>query len=335
MNFKTILFVLIISISNIFSQSVQIFSHIGNFITLSGDTIKDCRVGYRTFGKLNDEKSNAIIYCSSFGGTSESIGSLIEKRNFVDTLNYFVIAFDALGNGVSSSPSNYHNNSFPEITITDMVNSQYITLTKNLGIERLYGAIGGSMGSMQVLEWAATYPLFIDKIAAYVSSPKLTSYDLLWMNTQLKMMEILRKYGASEREIKTLSNMMTAWISRSPEHINENVKLEEFQNYFAKFENDPSETFTNDNYISQMKAMINHDISRKYNYSLEETAVSIKSELFFIVAKNDMMVSPETSIKLAELTKARLTILENDCGHLAVSCEFDKVKEEIDDFLNN
>lgn len=333
MSLKAILLLLIISISNTFSQSVQNFSHIGDFITLSGDTIKDCRIGYRTFGKLNDEKSNAIIYCSWFGGTSESIGSLIEKRNFIDTSKYLIIAFDALGNGVSSSPSNYHNNSFPEITITDMVNSQYITLTKHLGIDRLYGAIGGSMGSMQVLEWAAAYPVFIDKIAAYVSSPKLTSYDLLWMNTQLKMMEILRKYGASEREIKTLSDMTTAWISRTPEYVNENVKLEEFQNYFAKFENDPSETFTNDNYISQMKAMINHDISRKYHYSMEETALGIKSELFFIVAKNDMMVNPDESIELAELTKARLTILENDCGHLAVSCEFDRIKEEIDDFF--
>jgi homoserine O-acetyltransferase/O-succinyltransferase len=333
MSLKAILLLLIISISNTFSQSVQNYSYIGDFITFSGDTIKDCRVGYRTFGKLNDEKSNVIIYCSWFGGTSESIGSLIEKRNFVDTSKYFIIAFDALGNGVSSSPSNYNNNSFPEITITDMVNSQYITLTKHMGIDRLYGAIGGSMGSMQVLEWAAAYPLFIDKIAAYVSSPKLTSYDLLWMNTQLKMMEILQRSGASEREIKTLSNMMTAWISRSPEHINKNVKLEEFQNYFAKFENDPSETFTNDNYISQMKAMINHDISRKCNGSMEQTAGIIKSELFIIVAKNDMMVNPETSIKLTELTKARLTILENDCGHLAVSCEFDRVKEEIDDFF--
>lgn len=333
MSLKTILLLLIISISNISSQSVQKFSHIGDLITLSGDTIEDCRVGYRTFGKLSADKSNAIIYCSWFGGTSESIGILIEKRNFVDTSKYFIIAFDALGNGVSSSPSNYHNNSFPEITITDMVNSQYITLTKHLGIDRLYGAIGGSMGSMQVLEWAAAYPVFIDKIAAYVSSPKLTSYDLLWMNTQLKMMEILRKTGGSEREIKTLSDMMTAWISRSPEYINENVKLEEFQNYFTKFENDPSETFTNDNYISQMKAMLNHDIYRKYNYSMEETAIGIKSELFFIVAKNDMMVNPDESVKLAELTKARLTILENDCGHLAVSCEFDRIKEEIDDFF--
>ncbi|HSL89847.1 MAG TPA: hypothetical protein VK870_11125, partial [Ignavibacteriaceae bacterium] len=79
--------------------------------------------------------------------------------------------------------------------------------------------------------------------------------------------------------------------------------------------------------------MINHDISRKYHYSMEETALLIKSELFFIVAKNDMMVNPDESVKLAELTKARLTILENDCGHLAVSCEFDRVKEEIDDFF--
>lgn len=320
---------------NVFPQSIQQYMNIGNFEIVSGDTIYDCMVGFRTFGKPNTDTSNAVIYCSWFGGNSGGIATLIEKRNFIDTSKYFIIAFDALGDGISSSPSNYSHNNFPDITIRDMVNSQYVVLTKHLGIERLYGAIGGSMGSMQVLEWTVAYPHFINKIVAYVCSPKLTAYDLLWMNTQLRMMETLRKYGSTEKEIKTLSDMMTAWISRTPEYVSENIKVEDFENYFMKFENEPIQTFTNDNYIAQMKAMIQHDISREFNNSMEEAANAIKANLFLIVSKNDMMVNPLESIRLAELTNSRLLILDNNCGHLAVSCEFDRVKSEIDDFLSN
>jgi homoserine O-acetyltransferase/O-succinyltransferase len=329
------LFLTCIIIVNIYPQSVQQYANIGNFELVNGDTIYNCRIGFRTFGKPNPDTSNAIIYCSWFGGTSEGIASLIEKRNFIDTSEFFIIAFDALGDGISSSPSNYSFNDFPDITIRDMVNSQYLVLTKHLGIEHLYGAIGGSMGSMQVLEWAVAYPYFISKIVAYVCSPKLTSYDLLWMNTQLRMMETLRKYRATEKEIKTLSDMMTAWISRTPDHVNENIKVENFENYLTKFENEPYETFTNDNYIAQMKAMIRHDISKDFNNSMEEAAKTIKAKLFLIVSKNDMMVNPLESIKLAELINCRLLILDNNCGHLAVSCEFERVRKEIAEFLNN
>lgn len=328
-----ILFFTIIAF-NIHAQSGQLFASIGNFELVNGDTISDCKIGYRTFGKANKDTSNVIIYCSWFEGTSEAIGSLIEKRNFVDTSKYFIIAFDALGNGVSSSPSNYPD-SFPGITIRDMVNSQFIVLSDHLRLKHLHGAVGGSMGSMQVLEWAVAYPDFIDKIVAYVSSPKLSSYDLLWTNTQLKMIETLKKYGAEEKEIKTLSKMLTAWISRTPEYINENINLNEIQSYLASFETEPSKQFTLDDYILQMKAMIAHDISRDYNYSMEETAENIKAKLLIITSRNDMMVNPDESIKLAELTGAELIILDNNCGHLAVSCEFEKCKEEINEYLNN
>jgi homoserine O-acetyltransferase len=329
-------YLLIISLLtiNIIAQSEQEFARLGDFKLINDDVISDCIIGYRTFGKLNEDTSNVIIYCSWFAGTSESIGSLLEKRNFVDTSKYFIIAFDALGNGVSSSPSNYADSSFPAITIRDMVNSQYLVLTKHFGINHLYGAIGGSMGSMQVLEWAVAYPDFIENIVAYVSSPKLSSYDLLWMQTQLRMIDILRKNNASEKEIKTLSDMMTAWISRTPDYINENVKSEEFDKYFLEFENEPSKTFTNDNYIAQMKAMIGHDISKNFNGSMEEVANIIKSDLFLIVSRSDLMVNPIESIRLAELTEAKIMILDNNCGHLGVSCEFDLVKEAINNFFS-
>lgn len=56
-------------------------------------------------------------------------------------------------------------------------------------LNHLFGAVGGSLGAMQVLEWSIAYPNFISKIVAYVGTPKMSTYDLLWINAQLNIIE--------------------------------------------------------------------------------------------------------------------------------------------------
>ena len=179
-------------ITSLTAQSEQRFADLGNFKLVSGEMIYKCKIGYRTFGTLNEEKSNAILWPTWFGGKSENLANLIGPDKVVDSDEYFVIAVDALGNGVSSSPSNSEyqsNRNFPQITIKDMINSQYKLLTEHLGINHLHGIIGGSMGGMQVFEWIVSYPNFMEKAIAYVGSPKLTSFDLLVWQTELTAIE--------------------------------------------------------------------------------------------------------------------------------------------------
>lgn len=317
-----------------FGQSNLQIADIGNLTLTSGKKLDNCIVGYRTFGKLNEAKSNVIIFPTWFGGTSESIASLVVKHHFIDTTKYYVIAIDALGDGVSTSPSNYQSE-FPQIIIRDMVNAEYKLLTEVLDIHHIFAAVGGSLGSMQVLEWAVAYPDFMDKIIAYVASPKMSSYDLLWMNTQLNIIETLQKCGTSEREIKKLSDMMLTLLSRTPDYINQKIKTENINEYLASFDKEPSKIFTLDDYVAQLKAMMKHDISTNFDSSMTKAAKAIKAKLFIIVSKTDLLVNPTEAINLADLTDAKVLILNNNCGHLAVSCELEKCSKEIADFLNN
>jgi homoserine O-acetyltransferase len=68
---------------------------------------------------------------------------------------------------------------------------------------------------------------------------------------------------------------------------------------------------------------------------MEQAAKSIKAKLFIIVSETDMMVNPTEALRFIDLTNAKKLILQNNCGHLAVSCEIDKCREEIAKFLNN
>lgn len=333
-----ILFAIVIFyITTSYSQSTQLFVEIGNLNLVNGSKIENCVIGYRTFGKLNNDSSNAIIFPTWFEGTTNEVGRLIQKYTFLDTTNYFIIAIDALGNGVSSSPSNYNVykiKSFPDITIRDMVNSQYVLVTKYLKLNHLFAAVGGSLGGMQVLEWSVAYPAFISKIVSYVSTPKVSIYDRLWTSTQLDIIENGKKYGETEQEIrKTLAKLM-AGFARTPGYMIEKIKEEEFENYLKSFDKEYSNIFTLDDYYIQLKAIYNHNIYKDYNHSIEETIKHINAKIFFIISETDLLVNPTEPKKFAELSNSKILLLKNNCGHLAVTCEMNKCREEIAIFLN-
>ena len=78
----------------------------GGFALESGEVVRDCRIGYRAFGRLNADKSNAILFPTWFTGTSQQLADSIGPGKLADPARWYVLAVDALGNGVSSAPSN-------------------------------------------------------------------------------------------------------------------------------------------------------------------------------------------------------------------------------------
>ena len=133
-------------------------------------------VAYRSYGRLNAARSNAILVCHALTGDQyvADIQPVTSKPGWwanligpglpVDTDRFFVICANVLGGCMGSTGPREKRadgtpwgTDFPTITIRDMVRAQKL-LTDSLGIERLLAVIGGSMGGMQVLEWAATFP---------------------------------------------------------------------------------------------------------------------------------------------------------------------------------
>ncbi len=106
------------------SEGDQQFADLGVCKLESSQHIEGCRLGYRTWGKLNADATNAILAPTWFTGTSAQLSDALVKTKFADPAKYFVIVVDALGDGVSSSPSNSTTQprmSFPAFTTRDMV----------------------------------------------------------------------------------------------------------------------------------------------------------------------------------------------------------------------
>ncbi len=334
-------FLLLISVllsSIVFSQSQQLFDDIGDLNLESGEILYNCKVGYRTFGKINEDRSNIVLFPTWFGGTTGQLVDLIGPDKLIDDTKYYVIAVDALGNGISSSPSNSELQpgiDFPEISIEDMVNSQYLLLTKILKVNHLFAVIGGSMGSMQVFQWIVSYPDFINKAIPYVCSPRRTTYDQLLMHFRKELILSYQELNASDTLIQKMLNFSSAIFARSPEYIIEHVSYNDLPDYLEKFEKViPKKTFTIDNYLCQLEAMRTHNIYKDHDNSVKKTSKSIKTKVFMIVSMTDQLVDPTTSLELADALNAQVLELTNNCGHLAVGCELAKCSKEIERFLS-
>jgi len=134
-------------------------------------------LAYETYGKLNQQNSNAILVLHALSGDAHAAGfyegdkrqgwwdAMIGPGKALDTTKYFVICSNVLGGCAGSTgPSSTNPKTgkpygieFPIVTIQDMVNAQ-CRLINHLGIDKLLTVVGGSMGGMQVLQWMVSYP---------------------------------------------------------------------------------------------------------------------------------------------------------------------------------
>lgn len=143
----------------------------------SGATLAPLEIAYKTYGRLNADRSNAVLVCHALTGDQHAASAhpitgkpgwwarVIGPGLPLDPDRYFIICSNVVGGCMGSTgPSSINPEtgapyalSFPVITIADMVRAQALLLDA-LGVETLFAAVGGSMGGMQVLQWAAMYP---------------------------------------------------------------------------------------------------------------------------------------------------------------------------------
>ena len=148
------------------------------FCLESGATLGPVTIAYETYGRLNAEHSNAVLICHALSGGAHAAGCLATEEGQLgwwddcigpgkafDTDRFFVICSNVLGScygttgpaSINPATGEPYGLRFPVVTVGDMVRAQ-VKLVEHLGIERLLCVAGGSMGGMQVLEWAAHHP---------------------------------------------------------------------------------------------------------------------------------------------------------------------------------
>lgn len=313
------------------------YADLGECPLEGGQTIRDCRVGFRTFGALNAEKSNAVLFATWLSGTTGDLAALgyIGPGKMADSSKYFIIAVDAFGNGVSSSPSNSKGQpgeTFPRFSIRDLVEVQHRLVTRHLGLPRLQGVMGISMGAINAFQWSVSHPRAIDWVVAIAGTPRQTAYDLLLWQAQLDIIRSTRGIeGGGLKAMKTITAVhnLNAW---TPANLNTRIGPETLPQFLAESEKIITK-YDAEDWASQVQAIMTHDIFRTFGESAEEAARFVKARNLVIWAKEDRMVQPGPAREWAGLLGAETLELAGDCGHFAFICEKDTIQAAVTAFL--
>lgn len=162
-----------------------------------GATASSFPIAYQTYGTLNEDRSNAILVCHALTGdqyvrdTHPVTGKkgwwerIVGPGKVLDTDRFFVLCSNVIGGCMGSfgpkhvnpATGNPYGLSFPVVTISDMVRAQALLLER-LGIAQLFCVVGGSMGGMQALEWAASFPDRVFSAVPIASSARHSAQNI-------------------------------------------------------------------------------------------------------------------------------------------------------------
>ena len=150
-----------------------------------GATRRGAQLAYKTYGTLDEDKNNAIVYPTWYSGQHYDNEWLIGDGMALDPAKYFIIVPNMLGNGLSSSPSNtpppYDRSRFPKVTIYDNVSVQHRLVTEKFAIEKLVLVTGWSMGAGQTYQWAVSYPEMVTRILPFCGSAKTSEHNIVFL----------------------------------------------------------------------------------------------------------------------------------------------------------
>jgi homoserine O-acetyltransferase len=165
-----------------------------------GKVLSNVSIAYESWGTLNADATNAILICHAWTGDSHVTGAAEEGHptpgwwegvvgpgKAIDTNTWFVVCSNVIGGCQGSTgPATAHPEDgqlygprFPVITVRDMVRAQ-VRLTDMLGIRKWHSVVGGSMGGMQVLEWAVTFPDRVKTIIPIATCAQATAQQIAW-----------------------------------------------------------------------------------------------------------------------------------------------------------
>lgn len=158
-----------------------------------GITLPGARLGYKTLGTLNADKSNAVLFPHMYTGTSASMEGFVGEGRPLDPAKYFVIFPGQFGGGFSSSPSNqpapYDRGNFPPINTADDVIAQHRLVTEHFGIERLHAVMGWSMGAQQTYEWAVRYADMVPRAIAFAGNAETPVHNQIFIDTHVALLK--------------------------------------------------------------------------------------------------------------------------------------------------
>ena len=359
------------------TQKVRLHTEAEPFQFESGARLGPIDVAFETYGELNDTGTNCVLVCHALTGSSHAAfynsetdknpgwwDGIIGPGKALDTSKYFVVCSNILGGcygttgPTSTNPRTMkeYGMSFPLTTIRDMVRIQK-ELLDWLGVTKIQLVLGGSMGGMQVIEWAVMYPQMVVRAAPIATGASHTAWGI-------GLNEVARQaiftdpayrngdyypYGQPSRGL-ALARMVAMLSYRTPESFalrfqRDRIRDDGGENFFDLkniFQVESYlhyqgvklvERFDANAYIYITRAMDLHDVANGRG-QLEDVLSCIKSKVLCVGISSDLLYPASEQRGLAELIpNARYAEVQSIHGHDAFLIEFEQMNGILKSFL--
>jgi len=294
----------------------------------SGANIEVCRIGYRTFGQKRG--NNAVLVPTWLGGTSSDWRGLLGPDRLIDTTVYYVMVIDALGNGISSSPSN--TSGFPQVSIEDMVETQYRLAREALRIDHLRAVVGVSMGGIQTFEWSVAHPDFVDRFVSIVGSPQMARHDRAWLQTMVRLFGIGETYHVPQDSVWRMFAGVGLLIQDVQETINQRSPAEA-DSLLAAAATEWSKTLKPDDFVLQARAILAYHFYGRPGSDSPAITDRLRGRFMVVNSPDDRLVSAGPALSIARRLGLDTLVVRSPCGHAVFACEAHAIGASIGSFL--
>jgi len=324
------------------------------FALESGETLEDVRVTYQAWG---EPARTATLVCHALTGSADADDwwpGLFGPGRVLDAEQSYIVSMNVLG-GCSGTTgpttvrpgcSVRYGPDFPAITIRDMVRLQARALDL-LGVDRLDLVIGGSMGGMQVLEWAAEYPDRVDAIVPIGVGASQSPWCIALSEAQRSAIVGDQRYrnGRYRPHRRPDAGLATArqiamCTYRSPQSFADRFPRDsrttgfDAQSYLRYQGGKLVDRFDPNAYLTLITAMDTHDVARGRG-TMREALGRIRTPVLVVAISSDLLYPVTEVAALADgLGRAELAILDSPHGHDAFLIESDRLNDLVIDWMD-
>jgi homoserine O-acetyltransferase len=306
---------------------------VGDLVLQRGATLRDAKLVYKTFGSLNANKDNVIVYPTWYSGQHYDNEWLIGEGMALDPNKYFIIIPNMLGNGLSSSPSNtpppYDKSRFPPVTLYDNVTLQHRLVTEKLGIEKIALVTGWSMGGQQTYQWGALYPEMVERIAPFCGSAKTSVHNFVFLEGVKAALtaDVAWNNGWYDQPptkgLRAMARVYAGWgFSQAfyREKLYHELGYSSLEDFLVAFWEGLFLVRDANNLLAMLWTWQNGDISAnsKYNGDFEKALSSITCKAIVMPGKTDLYFPPEDNeYEVRHMPNAEFRPILSIWGHFA------------------
>jgi homoserine O-acetyltransferase/O-succinyltransferase len=321
-----------------------------------GGRLAEVDVAYRTWGTLDRDGANAVVCCHALTGSADADRwwtRMFGPGRAFDPEKDFVVCSNILGScygttgptSIDPATGAPYLGTFPAITIRDMVRAQQALVT-GLGVKRVRMVIGGSLGGMQALEWALSYPELVDAVVFIASTARHSAWciglseaqrqaiyaDPRWTDGRYDPDDPPRAGLAAARMMAMLSYRSQPSFEERFARRPQTEDLFAVESYLRYQGQQLVDRFDPATYVALTRAMDTHDVSRGRG-DFDDVLRSMRQPTLVVSIDSDVLYWPWEQREVARLVpNARLDVLDSQDGHDAFLIEVDRVSDMVADF---